>query len=290
MPKPQRGRDTDPKPLKTKEVAVAAADDFGWEKIIKAAELVRLRPLTNKDVGLAASKTFNLMLNVAAQARFEDRLYTIPKRDIRRSHKSNEHIEDILIELQSTLYETEVKSPRGRPARLKTPLVSTTVDEIDDADDSLLYFRFTPELLKLYGSSTQYAELHGPTLIKFDSVYALRLYEIGRQMVGRKHPRMRLTVPELRELLRVPAGVYRDWTDLYRKTIGKAVAEVNQLADFVVVMPPNEVKRSGRKVVSIELQFWEKPGLDAAQAASERQRHSAGRRARRTNSVEDIAE
>lgn len=63
---------------------------------------------------------------------------------------------------------------------------------------------------------------------------------------------------------------------------------MNLLADFVVQVPPAEIRRIGRKVVSLELQFWGKPPTKAAEAAAERQRHSAGRRARLRGNVETI--
>jgi hypothetical protein len=109
-------------------------------------------------------------------------------------------------------------------------------------------------------------------------------------MVGRHDPTMHLTVPEMRELLQVPAGKYRDWNALRSKTLDAAVAEVNHLAHFEVHVPEDRIRRSGRKVVGLELRFFLKPDEDAAEAARERNRHSAGRRARREGTVEDVVE
>jgi plasmid replication initiation protein len=77
-------------------------------------------------------------------------------------------------------------------------------------------------------------------------------------VVGRHNPVLALTVPELRELLRVPQGKYRDWTDVRRFTLDKAIAEINQLADFDVILPEERIRRSGRKVISLELRFLAK--------------------------------
>jgi hypothetical protein len=275
----------------TADVAIAAHRDFGLEKIIKAAELIWARPAKGRSLGLAASKTLNLMLGVAGSDGFQDRMYSIPKKDIRRSHKSNEHIPGILEELHTTLFRLETVSPRGKPAVFTAPLLSSTIVEIDDQDDdALIYFQFTPAFIAIHKDSRLWAALSGPIMIRFDSAYALRLYEIGCQLVGRHDPTMRLTVPELRELLQVPAAKYTDWANLRRKTLDAAVAEVNQLAPFVVTVPEDRIRRSGRKIVGLELRFFLKPDDEAADAARERNRHSAGRRARREGTVEDVVE
>ena len=272
----------------TVTVAVATATDFGYCSITKAAELVRCRPARGKTLSLPAAKAFNLMLSVAGHGGFEDRLYSIPKRDLRGTHNANDRIPDILDELHTTLFEFTVESPRGKPAKLVTSVLAARIEELADTDDALVYFRLPPELVKLHRLSTLWSKLSGPTLIRFDSAYALRLYEIGCQMVGRDEPTMRITPKELRDLLHVPASAYRDWTSLRRKTLDAAIVEVNQLADFVINVPPEEIRRSGRKVISILLQFWAKPGTEAEAARKERLGHSAGRRARRQGKVETV--
>jgi hypothetical protein len=273
----------------TAEVAIAVHRDYGLEKIIKAAEVIQAKPARDKALGLSASKALNLMLGVAGGAGFEDRMYSIPKKELRRSHKGNERIPAILDELHTTLFRLETVSPRGKPAIMRAALLTSTFDELDDQDDdSLIYFRFTPEFLAVHRDSRLWAALSGPIMIGFDSLYALRLYEIGCQMVGRHNPVLPLTVPEFRELLRVPQGKYRDWTDLRRFTLDKAIAEINQLADFDVIAPEERIRRNGRKVVSLELRFLAKRNFEAEAAAHEREISKAGRRARRQGKVDRI--
>jgi Initiator Replication protein len=273
----------------TAEVAIAVHRDYGLEKIIKAAEVIQARPAREKALGLAASKALNLMLGVAGGSGFEDKMYSLPKKELRRSHKSNEHIPNILDELHTTLFRLETVSPRGKPAIMRAPLLTSTFDELDDQDDnSLVYFRFTSEFLAVHRDSRLWAAISGPIMIGFDSLYALRLYEIGCQMVGRHNPVLALTVPELRELLRVPSGKYRDWTDLRRKTLDAAVSEINQLADFNVLVPEDRIRRSGRKIISLELRFMAKRNNESEAAAHEREISKIGRRARRESRVDQI--
>jgi hypothetical protein len=194
-----------------------------------------------------------------------------------------------LDELHTTLFRLETISPRGKPAIMRAPLLTSTFDELDDQDDdSLVYFRFTPEFIAVHQDSRLWAALSGPIMIGFDSLYALRLYEIGCQMVGRHNPVLALTVPELRELLRVPHGKYRDWANLRRKTLDAAVSEVNQLADFDVIVPEDRIRRSGRKIISLELRFLAKRDQEAESAAHEREISKIGRRSRREGKVDRI--
>jgi hypothetical protein len=254
----------------TAAVAIAAHRDHGLEKIIKAAELVWARPAKGRTLGLLASKCLNLMLGVAGGEGFIDKMYSISKKELRRAHKGNERLPAMLEELHTTLFKLDVLSPRGKPAVLTVALLSSTIDELDDQNDnSLVYFRFTPEFIAVHKRSNLWAALSGRVMLGLDSVYALRLYEIGCQMVRRRDPTMKLTVPELRELLHVPPGKYQDWANLRRKTLDKAMAEINENKDayFTVCVPDNRIHRSGHRVVSLELQFWPKPVDEAAETA-----------------------
>jgi len=270
----------------TREVAIQSHRQFGLAEIVKASELIYARPARGKGLSLFAAKSLNLMLGVAGGAGFEDRVYEIPKKELRRGHKGNERIPDMLDELMTTQFKLDTVSPRGRPAILTAGLLSSNIEELDDAaDDSLVYFRFTREFIEIHRRSDLWAKLSGQTMLAFDSAYSLKLYEIGCQMAGRRDPSMILSVSELRAVLGVPEGAYRDWTDLRRFTLDKAKTEIDQLAHFALLW---REKRQGRKVVSVELSFWPKPGKDAIAAYEERERHRAGRRARREGTVERI--
>jgi hypothetical protein len=270
----------------TTEVAIAAHRDHGLEKIIKAAELVRARPAKSRTLSLLASKCLNLMLGVAGGEGFVDKMYSIPKKELRRAHKGNERLPAMLEELQTTLFKLDVLSPRGKPAILTAVLLSSTIDELDDqTDDSLVYFRFTLEFIAIHKHSNLWAALSARIMLGFDSVYALRLYEIGCQMVGRADPTIRVMVPELRELLHVPPGKLVRWPDLRRYALDAAITEVNELAHFTVLVPENRIRRSGRKVVSLEIQFWKKPNTEPEALPRDPERQN-----RRENRVEPMPE
>jgi hypothetical protein len=279
-------------PKGTAEVAIAAHQDFGLDKIIKSAELIHAVPEPHpggKALTLFTRKCFNLMLGVAGSHGFQDRTYGITKKELRRSHKSNERISDVVDALTSIKMRVEVRSPAGKLAEMTINLLSSTIRELDPTDDSVVYFRFTPEFSEIHKQSKLWAALAGRTMLQLSSTYALILYEVGCQMVGRADPTMRITVEDLRNLLHIGPDSYTDWANLRRRTLDRAVEEVNQLAHFNVVVPENQIRRVGRKVTSIELQFFTKSDQAAAAATKERSRHRVGRRARRNGTVETIA-
>jgi len=125
-------------------------------------------------------------------------------------------------------------------------------------------------------------------MVKVTSTYALKLYEIGMQRYQMDYPSLELDVDTLRKLLNVPEGAYKDFGILRTRTIDRAMAEVNQLAPFRVSMPDEKIKRLGRKVTRVTLEFLAKDEDEAADTFLERERHSAGRRARRVGNVERL--
>src|SRR3954463_6627350 len=118
----------------TVTVAKAAATDYGFDKIIKAAELIRCVPAEGRTLSLPAMKAFNLMLSTVGAGGFEDRLYTISKRMLRGSHESNDRLPDILDELQRTLFRFAVVLPDGEPAVMTVALLAARIEPLRDRD------------------------------------------------------------------------------------------------------------------------------------------------------------
>jgi hypothetical protein len=87
------------------------------------------------------------------------------------------------------------------------------------------------------------------------------------------------TVEELREVMGVPKGVYRDWCGIREKVIEPAIAAVNQIADFVASYRLEHGPRN--KVMAVELWFRPKPPAERNAAAAELNRSRVGRKARR---------
>ena len=106
----------------------------------------------------------------------------------------------------------------------------------------------------------------------------MTLYEYGCLLYRRQHPTWQGSMAELRELLGVPAGTYRDWTDLSRFTLGIAKSEIDHIAPFTLTWRES---RRGRAVVAVELRFEPKDPEAAAEARAELNGPRTGRKTRR---------
>ena len=179
----------------------------------------------------------------------------------------------------------------ARTSRAELRILSSYVrpEEEEDSDAADIHFQFTDAFLEIQRTSQLWAKLSGPAMVKVTSTYALKLYEIGMQRYQMDYPSLELDIDTLRKLLNVPEGAYKDFGILRTRTIDRAIAEVNQLAPFRVAMPEDRMKRRGRKVEAVTLEFSPKDEDDAAETFLERERHSAGRRARRAGKVEQLA-
>ena len=89
-------------------------------------------------------------------------------------------------------------------------------------------------------------------------------------------------------MLGVPLKAYRDWGDIRARVVEPAIAEVNQIADFVASCRVETGPR-GEVVVAIKLWFRPKDRAARKAAAAELDRSRVGRKARRAGSVETVA-
>lgn len=260
----------------------AEARRAGFDEIVKAAELIELRPAQGKHLSLAAKKTLNLMIQAAAGEAWQIGHHRISKKVLRGSHESNDRLGDVLGELTSTRLEIR-HTLDGEPGILRVPLLAESF--VPDEDSSYVRFQFNDKVRALMASSETYAALQTKTVLAFKSRYSLALYEIGAQLAGRRDPTKIYDVDDLRKVLGVPAKAMTRWQDFRRYALETAVAEINQLAHFE--MRYEAIKR-GRAMASIQIEAWKKDASGVIGAAEERDRHSVGRKARREGVVENV--
>jgi hypothetical protein len=260
----------------------------GTDEIVKAAELVTVRPAKGKSLSLAARRALNLMIQHAAGDAWEAKEFWITKAALRRGHKSNDRIEDLMSEIGTTEVIINTITPKGTPGRLIVPILASRIEEDDETDSGVVWYEFTPKVAAMLRRSETYALLSGKAVLAFESKYSLVLYEIGCQLSGRHNPTQEFTIDALRELIGVPPGKMTEWSDLRRFTLEKAKREIDHLAEkFSFSWEEIREARKG-KVVGVKLVFELKPGDLAIAAAEEADRHSAGRSARRAGTVEKI--
>jgi len=268
----------------------AALQAKGGEEFAKPGSIVEIKFVKGQSLSLTASRLLALMILTAGGDAWQDRPHRMRKADIRRGHKGNERISDMLEELHRTLFAIDDRSWRGKKATLRFSLISSSREEAEDtdgADAGWIEWEFTPDARKLIQESESYAVLNRQAVLGFRSSYALKLYEIGSLRLHRRQSTWKGDMAALRAALGISPDVYKDFAQLRRKVLEKAKAEIDQLAHFRVEW--KEI-RQGRTVTEIEFRFEPKDAPAQIATVDEIERHSTGRKARREGAVETIAE
>jgi hypothetical protein len=266
----------------------AALKAKGGDEFAKPGSIIEVKFVKGESLSLTASRLLALMILAAGGDAWEDRPHRMRKADIRRGHKGNERISDMLEELHRTLFAIDDKSWRGRKATTRFSLISRSREETeeDGGEAGWIEWEFTPDARKLIQASETYAVLNRQAVLGFRSSYALKLYEMGALRLYRRQPVWKGDMQALRAALGVPPDVYADFAQLRRKVLEKAKAEIDQLAHFRVEW--REI-RQGRTVTELEFTFEPKGAPEVIETVDELDRHSAGRKARRDESVETVS-
>ncbi|MFO6431437.1 replication initiation protein [Erythrobacter sp. W302b] len=265
----------------------AALKAKGGDEFAKPGNIIEIKFVKGESLSLTASRLLALMILTAGGDAWEDRPHRIRKADIRRGHKGNERISDMLQELHRTLFAVDDKSWRGKKATLLFSLISRSKEETDEdgGETGWIEWEFTPDARKLIQASETYAVLNRQAVLGFRSNYALKLYELGALRLHRRQATWRGDMQALRAALGIPPDVYTDFAQLRRKVLEKAKSEIDQLAHFRVEW--REI-RQGRTVTELEFRFEPKGAPEVLETVDELDRHSAGRQARRAGSVETV--
>lgn len=259
------------------------------DEFAKPGNLVEVRFVQGQSLSLTASRLLALMILSAGGEAWRDTAHRMRKADIRRGHKGNERISDMLEELHRTLFAEDDRSWRGKKAVRKFSLIQMSKEEAEDEDGveaGWIEWQFTPDARKLIQESETYAVLNRQAVLKFRSAYALKLYELGALRIHRRQPVWRCDMPALRAALGIAPDIYKDFAQLRRKVLETARAEIDQLAHFRVEW--QEV-RQGRTIVELVFRFVAKDAPAQIGTVDELARHSGGRRPRREGSVEQLA-
>ncbi len=212
--------------------------------------VVEVTPLT-----LADRRIHNLLLENAWDAIDKPVTHVIAKTLLRGSHDSNDRIGASLERLMSAIVEVRVVWD-GEPAIERVQLLGGNVETL--RSDGLLKYEIPSRLRRIIGNSTVFARLRREVMFALTSKYALTLYEMVQKRGNlRWRSAEKFTLAELRGILGVPRGKLTSWSNLKLRAIVPAVAEVNQLSDYVVEVAPI---KTGRSVTHVELRWRKKDG------------------------------
>lgn len=265
----------------------AALRAKGGDEFAKPGNIIEVKFVKGESLSLTASRLLALMILTAGGDAWEDRPHRMRKADIRRGHKGNERITDMLQELHRTLFAVDDRSWRGKKATTLFSLISRSREETEEngGEAGWIEWEFTPDARKMIQASETYAVLNRQAVLGFRSNYALKLYELGALRLHRRQATWKGDMPALRAALGIPPDVYTDFAQLRRKVLEKAKAEIDQLAHFRVEW--REI-RQGRTVAEIEFRFEPKGAPEVIETVDELDRHSSGRKERRDGTVEQL--
>jgi len=260
----------------------------GGDEFVKPGRLVEVRFVKGQSLSLTASRLLALMILTAGGDAWRDVTHRLRKADIRRGHKGNERIVDMLEELHRTLFAEDDRSWRGKRATKRFSLIQASWEEVEDGDKETgwIEWQFTPDARRLIQESQTYAVMNRQAILGFRSAYALKLYEEGALRLHRRLPVWKVDVVGLRAALGIDPDKYADFAQLRRKVLTVAKAEIDQLAHYTLDW--REIRR-GRAVTDIEFRFSPKDAPAQIATVDELERHSTGRRARRDEAVEVVA-
>lgn len=289
--------ESDPVPIADDEDEVSSARAMrvaavlarkGGEEFVKPGRLVEVRFVRGQSLSLTASRLLALMILTAGGDAWRDVSHRMRKSDIRRGHKGNERIVDMLEELHRTLFAEDDKSWRGKRATKRFSLIQASWEEVEEEgrETGWIEWQFTPDARRLIQESQTYAVMNRQAVLGFRSAYSLKLYEEGALRLHRRQPVWKVDMVGLRAALGIDPEKYADFAQLRRKVLQVAKAEIDQLAHFTVEW--DEIRR-GRAVIELAFRFAPKDAPAQIETVDELARHTSGRKARRDDNVEAVA-
>lgn len=282
----QIDEDLNAEPPRAMRVAAALTRKAG-DEFAKPGKLVEVRFVKGQSLSLASSRLLALMILTAGGDAWREVTHRLRKADIRRGHKGNERIVDMLEELHRTLFAEDDTSWRGKRATKRFSLIQASWEEVEDdgRETGWIEWQFTLDARRLIQESQTYAVMNRQAVLGFRSAYSLKLYEEGALRLHRRQPVWKVDMTGLRAALGIDPDKYADFAQLRRRVLTVAKAEIDQLAHYTVEW--KEIRR-GRAVTELEFHFSPKDAPSQLATVGEIERHSTGRKARRENIVDEL--
>lgn len=230
--------------------------------LVKPGELIDLKEITA--LNLTDWRIFNQLLANAWEEIDQNIAHKIHKSLLRGSHESNDRITESLTRLMGAIAVIRVVKD-DNASELRVQLLGANI--VQDQKDGYFYYKFPDEMRVIIMQSTVFARLKSHVMYALRSKYALRLYEIVQKRANLKYKKHEeFSVEEFRNLLGVPKGKLKRFSDFNGHAIAPAVKELNKVGNHSVWI---DCVRTGRKVTKIVLYWFEKKSEDQLKAIDE---------------------
>lgn len=249
---------------------------------IKPAELVdavEISPLNRSEFVL-----YNQLLANAWNEIGTVKVHTIRKASLRGSHDSNDRLHEAFDRLMGAFAKIKHRdSETGLTRITRISLLGPNTEEEDE--DGVFSYSFHESLLAILENSQTWARLKSEIMYLLRSKYSIRLYEVVERRINLRTQGEYFTPKQLRALLGVPKGKLKRFADFNKHCLKPAVAEINQITDYVVAI--GAIKK-GRTIERLHLTWLKKSPEAKREAENERERSSIGRVARRKGRIEIV--
>jgi plasmid replication initiation protein len=215
---------------------------------------------------LLQRKMYNVLLANAAGNLYPEVTHRIIMKILCKlmGYRSNDYltIKQKFRELRRMDIEWDVINENGNKVWTNTsPLSLARVIE----GEGICEYEFTPSLIPFLDRPAQYAKFSLSTQSKFKSSYGLALYENCERYRNIGHTRA-FDIPTFRKLMGIEPSEYQEFFALKRRVIAIAIKEVNQYADFEVVV---EYEKKGRIISTIRFLLTNKQNTVIAPSVPE---------------------
>lgn len=198
-------------------------------------------------------------------------------------------LRELLAEIAATTIQFEDELD-GEPAELIGGMVSHLFvkDRQDDTGDLLVTWWWGHAFARTAELSQQWAVVDKQTALAMRSRYAIALFIHASSLFRKqKTDRQEFDIDHLRQVLGVPEGRHKTFSNLRTHAIKPAIAEINRTSPHYELAATYH--KTGRTVTSVTISWTEKPAEQRREAKAELDRHSAGRKARQEGTAERIA-
>lgn len=271
-----------------KTVQVAADRAFDKSKTVLPAEVARGTYMQNPP-GLAALKLMHVLIGQAGGRMGEDIEHRIRLSELRAVEGLRNHDRNSLTALFAELQAAVMISDDIAKKRLTIGglLDVAEVDYKDEASgDLIISWYFSRMFTRMAAASDHWAILDRQTAFRLKSRYSMLLFQHIMSLVNLEHISSKtFTVPELRAVLGVEPAKLERFANLNARAIQPAIDEINAESRFLLSA---KTQKAGRWIKSIEISWREKPVEERKALKEELEKHSAGRKARRLGTVEEV--
>jgi hypothetical protein len=113
-----------------------------------------------------------------------------------------------------------------------------------------LHYTIPKPLRELLRDPICYGRLRTQLLLSLSSKYAVSLYEVLTTVINRRYPVLKLSIKELREILKVPDKKLKRWVHLRQRALDPALEELNAKSHISGFRIEIEVEQGARNKVT----------------------------------------